>query len=327
LRETESLDVETIAEHLRRHGHVAEIINHAALIRLEPDLVRDAVVIYASAQYPEYYQYIEHCLLYAEVCGGRLLPNYLCFRAHENKFVQELIKKKLGLRAPVSRLFGTMDEIVGALDTVEFPAVLKYPQGFGGSSVSRVDSAEQLMTELRTKMIDTVIRPVGLRRAITERRRYHQRTRLYTNRYPLRTKRFILQQFLPGLDSDWKVLVFGNRLFCLKRYVRRGDFRASGSGNFTFDETPPPALLDFASAVLKAIDSPWASLDIVEADGKHYLLEFQCVHFGLYTLMRNTCYYYFDGRTWQKQAVANAEAEPYFGEAAVEYLAARYPSG
>lgn len=326
LHETESLDVVTISAHLSRHGHLTEVIDHADLIRLDPAIIRGSVIIYASSQYPELYQYIEHCLLYAEACGGHLLPNYHCFRAHENKFVQELLKKQLGLTSPRSRLYGTIEEISEDLDTIEFPAVLKYPHGFASAGVSKIDSAAQLMAVLRESMVDTIPRPSGFIHRIIERRQYNRRVAAYANRYPLQSRRIILQEFIGGLGFDWKVLVFGNRFFCLKRYVRAGDFRASGSGNFEFDAVPPEGLLEFARDTLRALDSPWASFDIAEKDGRFYLIEFQCVHFGPVTLMRNTCYYSSEGGSWARHAMVTAEPEPYFGDAAVEYLAEKFPS-
>jgi glutathione synthase/RimK-type ligase-like ATP-grasp enzyme len=325
LHETESLDVDVFGEHLRRHGHAVEIMDHAALIRREPEQIRGAAIFYASAQYPEYYQYIEHCLLYAEICGGHLVPNYLCFRAHENKFVQELLKKKWRLSSPASQLYGTGEEIARDLPGLAFPAILKYPQGFASTGVSRVDSAAALQASLAASMIDTVPAPEGLLRRIVRRRDHAARIARYRGRYPLQSKRFIVQEFLPDLAYDWKILVFGDRLFTLKRFVRQGDFRASGSGNFSFAEVPAAGLLDFAWHVRKTIDSPWASLDVAEADGEYYLIEFQCVHFGLYTLMRNTCYHEQNAGVWQRREVANAAPEPFFGDAAVAYLAEHFP--
>lgn len=43
------------------------------------------------------------------------------------------------------------------------------------------------------------------------------------------------QDFIPNNDSDIRIIVIGNRAFGLKRFVREGDFRASGSGNFAYD--------------------------------------------------------------------------------------------
>lgn len=327
LHETESLDIGAICAELSAHGHVTEVIDHARLVRLEPEALRGTVVMYASSQHQELYQYIEHCLLYAETCGAHLMPGYLCFRAHENKFIQEILKRKLGLASPASRLYGTIEEVVADIGSIAFPVVLKYPQGFASVGVSKVDSPEELLAELNARMVETVAPPARLVHRFTERRQYREAVARYTGRYPLKSRRIVLQEFLPGLDHDWKVLVFGNRIFCLKRRVRANDFRASGSGNFSFDEVPPEGLLDFAAQVLRTLDTPWASLDIAVHAGKCHLIEFQCVHFGLVTLMRGKAFYSLEGGSWQRHPVSEAQPEPFFSQAALDYLATRFPAG
>ena len=44
------------------------------------------------------------------------------------------------------------------------------------------------------------------------------------------------QDFVPNNDSDIRIIVIGNKAFGLKRFVREGDFRASGSGSYAFDK-------------------------------------------------------------------------------------------
>ncbi len=44
------------------------------------------------------------------------------------------------------------------------------------------------------------------------------------------------QDFIPDNKFDLRVIVIGKRAFALKRLVRKGDFRASGSGNLLFDK-------------------------------------------------------------------------------------------
>ncbi len=43
------------------------------------------------------------------------------------------------------------------------------------------------------------------------------------------------QEFIPDNDSDFRVIVVGNRAFAIKRLVRENDFRASGSGSILYD--------------------------------------------------------------------------------------------
>lgn len=44
------------------------------------------------------------------------------------------------------------------------------------------------------------------------------------------------QDFIPNNDFDIRVCVVDNKAFALKRLVRKGDFRASGSGNIVYDK-------------------------------------------------------------------------------------------
>jgi glutathione synthase/RimK-type ligase-like ATP-grasp enzyme len=43
------------------------------------------------------------------------------------------------------------------------------------------------------------------------------------------------QDFIPQNDFDIRIIVIGKRAFAIKRMVRKGDFRASGSGNIKYD--------------------------------------------------------------------------------------------
>src|SRR5690606_8893478 len=56
---------------------------------------------------------------------------------------------------------------------------------------------------------------------------------------------YVQQQFVPNLKCDYKALVFMDKVFLLKRGTRKDDFRASGSGIFSFPE-PSVELLNFA---------------------------------------------------------------------------------
>jgi glutathione synthase/RimK-type ligase-like ATP-grasp enzyme len=44
------------------------------------------------------------------------------------------------------------------------------------------------------------------------------------------------QDFVPGNNSDTRVIVIGNKAFGIKRLVRNNDFRASGSGNILYSK-------------------------------------------------------------------------------------------
>src|SRR5690554_1079300 len=45
------------------------------------------------------------------------------------------------------------------------------------------------------------------------------------------------QEFIPNNDSDIRVIVVGDKAFSIKRMTRKGDFRASGSGNIIYEKS------------------------------------------------------------------------------------------
>lgn len=112
-------------------------------------------------------------------------------------------------------------------------------------------------------------------------------------------RKFIIQNFVPGLEGDYKVLVFGEKYYVLHRKNRENDFRASGSGRFSFERELPPGLLDYAAKAFECFDVPFISLDIARGSEEFFLMEFQFVHFGAYTLEKSPFHFVERDGHWQ----------------------------
>lgn len=55
-------------------------------------------------------------------------------------------------------------------------------------------------------------------------------------RFWIREKKYILfQEYLPDNEFDTRVTVIGNRAFAFRRFNRKKDFKASGSGEIDYD--------------------------------------------------------------------------------------------
>lgn len=320
LHETESLDTFLISRILREKDYNVSILTHGDFASLEPEKLIGRIILYASSQYPELFNCIEDYLLYALSCGCNIIPNFNMFRSHENKFFQELVKKRLGINAPKSWLVGTMEDLYRYIGELSFPLVFKTSMGFGSSGVEKIDNAKQLISITKNSLLPIHQRPNNLLRRLKQSKYHDEKILLYKDKYPSHVGRIILQEYLEGLTYDWKILVFGKACFCLKRYVRNDDFRASGSGKFTFDEVPSNSLLDFALNVTKKLDTPWASLDIAKYKNEYKLIEYQCVHFGMYTLMRNFRYFEKVDGEWVSRAVEDASPEQFMCNALLGYI-------
>ena len=91
--------------------------------------------------------------------------------------------------------------------------------------------------------------PRGVRRARRAARRVLEAAEFaWSGRYPALDPGWwepekgsvYFQEFLPGNEFDTRITVIGDRAFGYRRFNRPGDFRASGSGNFSAD----PSLID-----------------------------------------------------------------------------------
>jgi hypothetical protein len=72
------------------------------------------------------------------------------------------------------------------------------------------------------------------------------------------------QDFIPNNDSDTRVTVIGDRAFAFIRNVRRGDFRASGSGDIVYDpHRIQLKCLEIAFEVTRKVGSQSMAFDFV----------------------------------------------------------------
>ena len=83
------------------------------------------------------------------------------------------------------------------------------------------------------------------------------------------------QDFAPDNESDIRVIVIGKRAFGIKRWVRPGDFRASGSGNFCYErEKIDTDCVSLAFESAKKLGSDCTAFDFVRnADGSPAIIE------------------------------------------------------
>ena len=103
----------------------------------------------------------------------------------------------------------------------------------------------------------------------------------------------------------------------MKRYTRKNDFRASGSGKF--DPIKPSAeLLDYCEEVKSKFDACALSLDVFEKDG-FGLIEFQALNFGPVTIKYATNYYKKIDSSWNEYP-ASKEIEENYSYAISHYL-------
>jgi hypothetical protein len=273
-----SLDVEVMAETLRAAGH--QVAKIPIEVLHERQFQPDDIVWYATHHRPPIQRYVLDLIHFVSK-RVTVVPSHDLLVCHENKGAQELLRIERDLPGIRGRY------VYREADLPAPPYVLKNTTGAGSASVFLVRTKADL-SKVRHRVFPSGLSD-RLKRMVRLRRLSGEDARGYSLfRGPL--GQAVAQPFIPGLKQDHKVLVFGQRIYVLTRQVRKGDFRASGSG--LFDWAPVhDDLLSYAEAIHRRLDTPYVSLDIARTEFGFETLEFQAINFGPLTLSQSNGWY------------------------------------
>jgi len=312
----ESLDKNKMLEIFNKNDISVKEYNFEEVINSNIEL-KNKIIIYTSSQDLEYKKYIDDVLYYLSK-NNILIPRYDIFKAHENKGYQEILKKEFGIKSLDNYYLGNLAGVdLLDKDKLNFPLILKKNEGAGSSNVYKVSTKNKLI-----QLIKKINKPSNYN--IFTLKKYLKKY-IFKNKYKkeyykedIFSGEFILQEFMAGLDDDWKILIFGNKYYFLNRKTRNNDFRASGSGKFSYID-PPKEVLEYANEIFKKLDVPFISLDVGYNGEECNLIEFQGVHFGPYTLINSPWYYEYNNGEWTKiNEKSNLEQE--YANSYVKYI-------
>ena len=246
-------------------------------------------VIYTSSEDTGYYykSFIEDVIYYLELVGANVIPCYKYLKANNNKVFMELVRHSFNeekLQNVSSKVFGTFEEMNRVVSSFTYPLVYKEAAGAMSHGVGLAHNQKELI-----KKIKKTSRTPNFFRELWE----YGRSIKYIGyiRESKYKKKFIIQNLVDGLNDDYKVLIFGEKYYVLQRCVKKGDFRASGSGIRNFVKEIPQGILEYAHLCKKVLSVPNVSLDIAYNGESFFLIEFQCLYFGSFTLTNSDFYW------------------------------------
>ena len=295
--EIEGLKLDIIAAVLNEHNFEVESMTFQEFVGFlsEHSSLESIYFYYASSQYAIYKSFIQDILMQIPVRGGILVPDFRHFMAHENKSFQELEKSRLNIKSPKGIPIGTYEEGLEILKHISYPTVIKKSTGFRSRNVrlaKNITEGKKILKDMLENNFKFDIDSLYL-----VYRKFKNKTE-----YPKKFGKVIIQEFIPNLTHDWKILVLGNICVGGKRFVRKNDFRASGSKLYSLEQDPPDSILSFALSCKKQLKCPNVSLDICESDGTVCLLEYQTMHFSLLA-WKSVHYFEFIEGIWQRKEV------------------------
>lgn len=260
---------------------------------------RGTYVIYTSSEDIGYHykSYIEDVVFGLELIGAILIPWYKYLRANNNKVFMEFLRSTLLKDNEFySKHFGSLSDIKLDIDNIQYPVVLKKAEGASGSDVFLVRNKADLLKYIK-KIKDYNYLFEDIKDFL--RSKYHkgyQRESIYRNK-------FIIQPFIQNLKNDWKVYIFGDKIYVFNRPIQPGrGIKASGGGydNYFYGKNAniPNGFLDYCRSIFEKLNVPHASIDIAYDGDKFYLIEFQEIYFGTAGIIYSKGYFKFIENNW-----------------------------
>ncbi|WP_017221053.1 hypothetical protein [Moritella dasanensis] len=309
-----SMNIQEIKKNLMKYNFEVRIVTFKFL-EDNINTLRNSIIIYTSSQRNEHKNYISDLISFFDE-DNILIPNLESLKAHDNKGYQVLFNYKYDLGLIESQYYCDVSEVNA--DSQVFPCVYKPANGASSIGVEIVKNIEDIKKIVTSNWkIDKDFLKKNVKKYFLKSR-YNHKWEEYISFAP---SRFVLQKFLPGMDSDFKVLIFGDKYYLLKRYTQKNDFRASGSGihsrDICFDDAVK--ILDKAKEIKNKFKSHIYSLDLCIYNDQVHVIEFQFTHVGPITLIDSEYHFSFSDNEWVKHyATANLETE--FSTSLIRYL-------
>jgi hypothetical protein len=290
-------DLKKLIFTFKQYGYMLDVLKISS-VQIRNIEWKDQLVLYTSNEEPNFYykSYIDDIVYYLYLKKAILIPHYELLKANNNKGFMELYKNTLTDKAGYiqSYSFGCLEDVLAHRNIITFPLIFKPSVGAMSKGIKLINSWDELIKAVKKNSY-----PVKLINSIKETyRAFKYKGYVKNSNYQ---GKFVLQSFIPDLKNDWKVLIFGEKVYILKRGVRQGDFRASGS-HFDYkagrESEFPVEKLDDLIAFKDAINIPNISLDYVYDGEQGYIIEFQGIYFGMSTHDYSKDYYVKEQGEW-----------------------------
>lgn len=314
------MDIGVITKHLEDNGFQVQVLEMTSIQFVMDEIIQDRpIVLYQSAEdlNGHYKSFIEDVIYDLERRDLVVLPKFDYLKAHHNKVAMELFRLRINSEELISissSVFGTLEEAMNKKNEFLYPVVVKTFAGCKSRGVYLAKNEGELK-----KYVKKISKSKSFLKDLKDFLRFFKYKFHYKKESTYR-KKFIVQNLIPNLKDDWKVLVYDNRCYVLNRSVLQNDFRASGSGKFKFVTDLPEGLLDFSYKMKTIFDVPHVSLDIAYDGNRFHLLEFQCVLFGTTTLEKSEFFFERDESSSWKRVDEKPDLEKVYVSSIVNYL-------
>jgi len=259
-------------------------------------------------------------LLYSlEESGKRVFPDWHTCWHFDDKVGQKYLLEAIGAPLVPSYVFYTKKEALDWIKSTTFPKVFKLRGGAGAANVKLARTAREAKSLVNKSFgkgfpqfnrfgylkeryrkwregkdsFVGVLKGIGRIFIVTDFARMHPKEKGYA----------YFQEFIPNNSFDTRVVVVSaQKAMVERRYVREGDFRASGSGKFEYVEADP-AVLRIAFDVANKLKLQTVAFDFIYEKETPLIVE---MSYGFGTHGISHCGgYYTEDLQWHEESEPN----------------------
>lgn len=244
-----------------------------------------------------------------EQSGKKVFPDFKTSWHFDDKLGQKYLLESLGAPLVPSHVFYSRNEALLWAKNTTFPKVFKLRCGAGSFNVRLVKTskgAERIINKAFSQGFSQFNRFEYLKERL---RKYNEGKDSFVGVLKGIGRLFIstefsslisnekgyvyFQDFIQGNESDIRVIVIGGKAFAIKRLVRKGDFRASGSGNILYDrENFSEDVISLSFSVAEKLNSQCLALDfVIDSNGNPLIVE---ISYGFAASAYEKCVGYWD---------------------------------
>ena len=210
----------------------------------------DALFWHHSHSKPRDILFAKQLLFSLEQSGLTVFPDFNTGWHFDDKVGQKYLLEAIDAPVVGSHVFYSKKDALHYVEQTKFPKVFKLRGGSGSANVKLVKTRTEAIKYIK-KAFGKGFRQYEPLTNLKERWRKYRNgltdlkdvckgvLRFYKEPEFSKTIGYergyvYFQDFIPNNDFDIRVIVIGKRAFALKRMVRAGDFKASGSGDMKF---------------------------------------------------------------------------------------------
>ncbi|NVJ64199.1 MAG: hypothetical protein HWD84_08235 [Flavobacteriaceae bacterium] len=253
----------------------------------------DIILCHLSQEDPYYWMVGNKLGFLAEVMGKKVYPDLWSNWFFDDKIIQKYLLDNISDVHVPTHISFNYKEALSKVNTCSYPFVFKLKGGAGSVNVKLIKSkfSARILVfrmfflgipkiskyhlllnrlskakNLKNKIFELIVGTASLLKK-PKLNRIFGREKGY----------FYMQEFIEGANHDIRIIVIGNqKLIALKRYTRKNDFKASGSGNFQAlnYKSVDVKILNSSLQISKKLKAQSLALDFVyDRNNKFHLIE------------------------------------------------------